>query len=267
MGSNLINYPDDCGTPTSNLLTVKLMFNSIISTPGAKFMTIDIRDFYLMTPMDRFKYFRMKLDLFPQDIIDEYGLRDKVDTDGNVFCKVRRGIYGLPQAGIIAQDLLTKRLHKAGYRQSKVTPGYWRHDWHPISFTLVVDDFGVKYINKATWNISSACYNKITKWTQIGTALNTLVLHCIGTTNTARYICPCPATLKKLQSDLDTNLPTKPSGNHVHIPSPPMVPPSNTPSTLTSPAQQQKTSKNTSAKSSVSSSTTAGQSIPHCLLL
>ena len=41
MGGSLVNYPDDCGTPTADLLTVKLMFNSIISTPGAKFMTID----------------------------------------------------------------------------------------------------------------------------------------------------------------------------------------------------------------------------------
>ena len=148
MGGNLINYPDDCGTPTADLLTIKLMFNSIISTPGAKFMMIDIKDFYLMTPMDRYEYFRMKLELFPQDIIDKYGLSDKVDADGYVFCEVRRGMYGLPQAGIITQELLTKRLHKAGYQQSKTTPGYWRHDWHPISFTLVVDDFGVKYINK-----------------------------------------------------------------------------------------------------------------------
>ena len=149
MGGNLINYPDNCGTPTADLLTVKLLFNSIISTPNCKFMTIDIKDFYLMTPMDRYEYFRMKLELFPPDIIEKYGLHDKVDADGNVFCEVRRGMYGLPQAGIIAQDLLTKRLHKAGYYQSKITPGYWRHNWRPISFTLVVDDFGVKYINKA----------------------------------------------------------------------------------------------------------------------
>jgi hypothetical protein len=52
MGENLINYPDDCGTPTADLLTVKLMFNSVISMPNAKFMTIDIKDFYLMIPMD-----------------------------------------------------------------------------------------------------------------------------------------------------------------------------------------------------------------------
>jgi hypothetical protein len=95
----------------------------------------------------------MKLELFPQDIIKEYKLRDKVDADGNVFCKVRQGMYSLPQAGIIAQDLLTKQLHKAGYQQSKVTPGYWRHEWRPIRFTLVVDNFGVKYINKTNVNL------------------------------------------------------------------------------------------------------------------
>jgi hypothetical protein len=148
MGGNLVNYPDDCGTPTADLLTVKLLLNSVISTKNAKFMTIDIKDFYLMTPMKRYEYFRMNIALFPQDIIEEFNLLEKVDHDGNVFCEVRRGMYGLPQAGIIAQELLEERLSVAGYRQSKLTPGFWTHDWRPISFTLVVDDFGVKYINK-----------------------------------------------------------------------------------------------------------------------
>ena len=49
----------------------------------------------------------MKLDLFPTNIINEYNLRDIVDPDGDVFCEVKRGMYGLPQAGIIAQELLT----------------------------------------------------------------------------------------------------------------------------------------------------------------
>ena len=54
MGGILINYPDDCGTSTADLLTVKLLLNSIIYTPYCKFMAIDIKDFYLMTPtMDR----------------------------------------------------------------------------------------------------------------------------------------------------------------------------------------------------------------------
>jgi hypothetical protein len=57
MGGNLINYPGDCGTPTVGILTVKTLFNSIVSTPSAKFMTIDIKDFYLMTPMSHYEYF------------------------------------------------------------------------------------------------------------------------------------------------------------------------------------------------------------------
>jgi hypothetical protein len=58
-------------------------------------------------------------------------------------------MYGLPQAGILAQELLTERQLQAGYTKSTITPGFWRHQWWPISFTLVVNNFGVKYINKA----------------------------------------------------------------------------------------------------------------------
>jgi hypothetical protein len=44
---------------------------------------------------------------------------------------------GLPQAGIIAQELLAKRLKEHGYSQSKTTPGLWKHEWRPIIFSLV----------------------------------------------------------------------------------------------------------------------------------
>jgi hypothetical protein len=75
-------------------------------------------------------------------------------------------MYGLPQAGIIPQELLEERLIVAGYRQSKLTLGFWTHDWRPISFTLVVDNFGVKYINKDN-------VRKITTSTQTGTGRDT----------------------------------------------------------------------------------------------
>ncbi len=129
MGGNLINYPGDCGTPTADLLTVKLLLNSVVSTPNSKFITLDLKDFYLMTPMKRYEYFRMKIELFPQDIIGQYDPTNKVDHNGNVHCKVQRGMYGLPQAGIIAQELLEERLKAAGYSQSKITHGYWKHEW------------------------------------------------------------------------------------------------------------------------------------------
>ncbi len=71
-----------------------------------------------------------------------------MDANGNVFCEVCSGMYGLPQAEIIAQELLQEQLILTSYQQSKLTPRYGTHDWQPISFTLVVDDFGVKWINK-----------------------------------------------------------------------------------------------------------------------
>ena len=57
-------------------------------------------------------------------------------------------MYGLSQAGIIAQELLAKRLKEHGYNQSKTTPGLWTHEWHPITLSLIVNNFGVKYIEE-----------------------------------------------------------------------------------------------------------------------
>ena len=130
------------------MLTVKLLFNSVVSTPGAKFPGLDLKDFYLNTPMDRPKFLRMKLDNFPDDVIELYNLTDKVDAKGFVILPIEKGMYGLPYAGIIAQELLTKRLEKHDYFQSDKTPGFWSHKWRPISFTLIVDNFGVKYVGK-----------------------------------------------------------------------------------------------------------------------
>jgi hypothetical protein len=110
-------------------------------------MTLDVKNFYLNTPMARFEYVRINIDHVPQEIIDEYKLKDKV-VDGYIYVEIQKGMYGLPQAGILAQQLLEERLNKHGYSQSKAVPGLWTHKTRPISFTLVVDDFGVKYVGK-----------------------------------------------------------------------------------------------------------------------
>ena len=55
-------------------------------------------------------------------------------------------MYGLPQAGILANKLLRKRLARHGYFEQPHTPGLWKHTPRPIWFNLCVDDFGVKYI-------------------------------------------------------------------------------------------------------------------------
>ena len=147
-GGNNLSVDMDCGTPTADLLTVKLLLNSVISTPNAKCMILDIKDFYLNTPMNKPEFLCMKLEHFPQDVIDHYRLNEKVDEKNCVYVRVKKGMCGLPQAGIIAQKLLEERLNEEGCHQSKTTPGFWKHDWRPVSFSLVVDDFGVKYVGE-----------------------------------------------------------------------------------------------------------------------
>ena len=57
-------------------------------------------------------------------------------------------MYGLPQYGLLSNKLLEKILNKRGHQQSKITPGLWKHEWQPVKFTLVVDNFGVKYVGE-----------------------------------------------------------------------------------------------------------------------
>ncbi len=111
-------------------------------------MTMDIKDFYLNTPMARYKYMQLRIADMPDNVIKHYNLRDKATPDGYIYCKIQKGVYGLPQASIIAQQFLKERLQKHGYHQSQTTPSLWKHNTCPISFSLVVNDFGVKYVVK-----------------------------------------------------------------------------------------------------------------------
>jgi hypothetical protein len=55
-GGNLINYPGKLTTRTADIMTAKLLWNSVLSTPGAKYMCLDIKKNYLSAPLDRFEY-------------------------------------------------------------------------------------------------------------------------------------------------------------------------------------------------------------------
>ena len=123
MGGNKVHFPGDTGTPTAEMLLVKIMLNSVVSTPGARFMSIDIKNFYLATPMKRYEYIKIKLNTLPDEIIREYKLANIATPDGAVYVEVRKGMYELPKAGILANELLEKRLNKHGYFQSPQIPG------------------------------------------------------------------------------------------------------------------------------------------------
>ena len=147
-GGNLIHYPDDVGTPTADLLLIKIFLNSVISTDGARFAMADLSNFYLCTPMPRPEFGRVKLSDIPEEIIVEYKLREIATPDEWVYFRADKTHYGLPQAGSLSHDLLEKRLNQEGYFKSLVVPGLWKHKTRNIQFVLVVDDFGIKYVKR-----------------------------------------------------------------------------------------------------------------------
>jgi hypothetical protein len=148
VGGDRINYPGKVVTHTTEMLVAKMLFNSVISMKGAHFMTMDISNFYLMTSLHQPEFIHIKLSDIPNEVINEYKLKEKATSDGSIYIKAKRGIYGLPQSGLLANKPLEKRLNKQDYRQSKLVPGLWRQDTRPVQFTLVVNDFGVKYVSK-----------------------------------------------------------------------------------------------------------------------
>jgi hypothetical protein len=198
-----INYPGKVATPTKEMLVDKMLFNSVISTKGTRFMTMNISNFYLMTPLHQSEFIQMKLSNIPDEVIEEYKLREKATLDGSIYIRAKQGMYGLLQSGLLANKLLEKLLNKHGYRQSKLVPGLWKHNTQPIQFTLVVDNFGVKYVSEEHANHLKRALDKHYKltcdWTgtqYIGITLDWNYINCQAHLSMPNYVTKA---LKQIQ--------------------------------------------------------------------
>ena len=120
-------YPFKLTTQIADLTTSKILWNSTISTDDARYMCINIKNMYLAIPMDQQKYMRMPMTIIPDDIKRQYKLQQKC-KDGFVYTEILRGMYGLPQADILANKLLRERLEPHGYFKANHTPGLWKHE-------------------------------------------------------------------------------------------------------------------------------------------
>ena len=102
---------------------------------------------------------RLQLYLLPDEIITHYKIKD-IEDDGYVYCDIQRGMYGLAEAGVLDNKLLPSRLEREGYYQCQFTSSLWRHTWRPITFTLVVEYFGVKFEGECHANHLKNCLEK-----------------------------------------------------------------------------------------------------------
>ena len=149
VGGEKVLYNRPTATQFTSLITTKNLLNSMVSTILALFMCAEIHDFYCNTPMVDFEYMKLPLSMSPQEIIDQYNLKDLLSTDCYVYMEIRKGIPGINQAGRLASDRLTKNLVRNGYAPVPHTLSLWRHHPSDLMFSLVIDDFGIKYTRKA----------------------------------------------------------------------------------------------------------------------
>jgi hypothetical protein len=148
---NCLNYRGATSTPTAKLTTAKCVLNSAILTPNGCFMLADKEDFYLNRPLKWYKYVRLPIALILDKIIQQYQLQQLATPDSWVYIKIQKGMYGLKQAGILAK-----------------TPGLWKHATGMVSFSLVVDNFGIKHVGRENAphlaNALAALYKVATDW-------------------------------------------------------------------------------------------------------
>jgi hypothetical protein len=122
------------------------MLNSVILCKGAQFSTINIKNFYLDTPMVDPEYVCIKITDIPKEFILEYDLAGKEVHNGWIYFEIQCGCYSLCQAGILANNLLCGRLENEGSYKAATTPGLWKQKWQPIQFSLTVNDFCMEYV-------------------------------------------------------------------------------------------------------------------------
>ena len=106
-------------------------------------MSADVQNFYLNTPLDRPEFLRISSKFLPPHIVAKNNLQPYF-TNGSILFEVNKGMYGLPQAGLQAQNCLVQHLATHVYHQTEATC-LFRHNTNGTDFSLVVDDFGVKY--------------------------------------------------------------------------------------------------------------------------
>jgi hypothetical protein len=83
-------------------------------------MMMDIKTYYLGTPLPRYKDMRMLVSRFPEEIVEKYNLK-ALAIDSWVYIEIRKSMYGLKQAGLLSNQQLQKHLSPFGYYPARHT--------------------------------------------------------------------------------------------------------------------------------------------------
>ena len=109
IGGDKLDAYQDVRSPAVGITDTKLYINSTISDAhrGARYCTGDLKDFFLCSTMRIYQYMRLHRQYITAEIADEYNITDDFfDSKGYIYLEIRKGMYGLKEAAILAYEQL-----------------------------------------------------------------------------------------------------------------------------------------------------------------
>jgi hypothetical protein len=146
-GGNNSSYEGDTAAYVADMTTFKILCNKTISDEGKRMSTADISDMYLHSQLEEPEYMWVRLCDIPTATIQHFNIKKHITSGATkVAVRITGGMYGLPQAGRLAQEKLVKVLYAHDYYMCKSTTCLFKHKVLPTEFTLTVDDFAISHM-------------------------------------------------------------------------------------------------------------------------
>ena len=149
VGGDRLDYHVDPSAPVVGLLDTKtyLIVSSQMPITALDTMLSILRNIISTIACSNFNIYAYIKNTSLQNFCNEYNIAHFTEKDGYVYCEIRKGMYGLKEARIIAYQDLVKNLAMYGYELMQCTLGLWHHKTRQTTFTLAVDDFGINVSN------------------------------------------------------------------------------------------------------------------------
>ena len=149
LGGNLdVGITGERTSPVATMSQCKILANSVISDPKSFWMSLDLKNFFLKTKLEKKAYFRTHISKVPKKTVEMYNLSSLADSRGFLLAEVSGGMYGHPQAGKFAYEGLRAHLAQNGFHSKDETPCIFANADYSIVFAVIVDDFAVKVRSK-----------------------------------------------------------------------------------------------------------------------
>ena len=151
LGGDKINYNGNTLSEVADPTAVSIHQQSVLADRkkglNAKYVTLDLKDYYLGCQLDREEYLWIPTKHMTAKTMNEFNLYQYV-SDGKILFRVDGSMYGHPAAGRIAQTAFKALVKAHGYHEHPDVPCLFTHSTRPTSFTLIVDDLGIKIFSE-----------------------------------------------------------------------------------------------------------------------